>query len=99
MLGRSRRLPPGASRGPVQRTLGGSRALVRIVPYPVGSGALSNAVDMAGTAKFRRVPAYARTCWLRNAIVRSQASCAAAASYRGVVSLLNPCWVPGYRCR
>ena len=35
---------------------------------------------------------------LKNATVRSQASLAAAASKRGVVSLLKPCWVPGYRC-
>ena len=40
-----------------------------------------------------------RRCLLKNATVRSQAIFALAASYRGVVSLLNPCWVSGYRCR
>ena len=33
---------------------------------------------------------------LKKSSVRPQASCAAAASKRGVVSLLKPCWVPGY---
>src|SRR5204862_4788177 len=36
---------------------------------------------------------------LKCASVRSQASLAAAASYRGVVSLLKPCCVPGYTWR
>ena len=48
-------------------------------------------------ARFFKYWRYERTCWLKNAIVRSHASPAAASSYRGVVSLLNPCWVPGYR--
>ncbi len=35
----------------------------------------------------------------KNATVRSHASLAAAASKRGVVSLLKPCCVPAYKCR
>lgn len=44
-------------------------------------------------------PDHPLRCLLKKATVRSQASLAAAASYRGVVSLLNPCCVPGYKWR
>ncbi len=39
---------------------------------------------------------YARKVRLNSATVRSHASFAAPGSKRGVVSLLKPCWVPGY---
>ena len=42
-----------------------------------------------------RVASQPRTCLLKKSRVRCQASFAAASSYRGVVSLLNPCCVPG----
>ena len=49
----------------------------------------------AGAAGLPAAGAAYRRCLLKCATVRSQASLAAAASKRGVVSLLKPCCVPG----
>ena len=56
----------------------------------INAPTLTRARDGSGL----RPPSY-RRCFSKKASVRSQASLAAAASYRGVVSLLNPCCVPG----